>query len=318
MTAMQSPRRIASAPSATLWVPVAQADTMQMLWPMAPVSMAIIPEVESTRPLAMNVGGTARGPRSWSVAPGLDHELLAAGAGAEDDADLLAVRVVDLEARVGDRLLGGRHAVLEADLGPPDRLGVEPRERVEVVDLAGRLGLVSAHVEAGDLAEAAPAVDEVVPGGPLVVADRADDAEAGDGDAAVVVGSAHSVRFSSRSWSGVRRGLGWGSVKGTARRSGAAGSSVASASTSGAIRLMRPVRTRPGPTSTNVSTPSADHPLDGGHPVDAGREVVDELRAAGLGGGQRAAVGVGAERADAGRRTGRRRGRRASPRPPRP
>ena len=36
MTAMQSPRRIASAPSATLWVPVAQADTMHMLWPIAP------------------------------------------------------------------------------------------------------------------------------------------------------------------------------------------------------------------------------------------------------------------------------------------
>ena len=66
MTAMQSPRRIASAPSATLWVPVAQADTMQTLWPIAPVSIAIIPDVESTRALAMNVGATLRGPFSWS------------------------------------------------------------------------------------------------------------------------------------------------------------------------------------------------------------------------------------------------------------
>ena len=40
MTAMQSPRRIASAASPTLWVPVAQADTMHTLWPIAPVSMA--------------------------------------------------------------------------------------------------------------------------------------------------------------------------------------------------------------------------------------------------------------------------------------
>ena len=46
MTAMQSPRRIASAPSATLWVPVEQAETIAMLWPIAPVSIAIIPEVE--------------------------------------------------------------------------------------------------------------------------------------------------------------------------------------------------------------------------------------------------------------------------------
>ena len=67
MTAMQSPRRIASAPSATLWVPVAQAETMQTLWPIAPVSMAIIPEVESTSALAMKVGGTRFGPFSWSV-----------------------------------------------------------------------------------------------------------------------------------------------------------------------------------------------------------------------------------------------------------
>ena len=61
---MQSPRRIASAASATLWVPVAQADTMHRLWPIAPVSIAIIPEHESTRALAMNVGATVRGPRS--------------------------------------------------------------------------------------------------------------------------------------------------------------------------------------------------------------------------------------------------------------
>ena len=50
-----------------LWVPVAQADTTHMLWPMAPVSMAIIPEHESTRALAMNVGATVRGPRSWRL-----------------------------------------------------------------------------------------------------------------------------------------------------------------------------------------------------------------------------------------------------------
>jgi len=67
ITAMQSPRRIASAASATLWVPVAQAETMQMLWPIAPVSIAIIPDVESTRALAMNVGATRLGPLSCRV-----------------------------------------------------------------------------------------------------------------------------------------------------------------------------------------------------------------------------------------------------------
>ena len=40
---------------------------MQTLWPMAPVSMAIIPEQLSTRAFAMNVGATVRGPRSWRL-----------------------------------------------------------------------------------------------------------------------------------------------------------------------------------------------------------------------------------------------------------
>jgi hypothetical protein len=67
ITAMQSPRRIASAASPTLWVPVAHAETMQTLWPIAPVSIAIIPEQLSTSALAMNVGATVRLPRSWSA-----------------------------------------------------------------------------------------------------------------------------------------------------------------------------------------------------------------------------------------------------------
>ncbi len=59
---------------------------------------------------------------------------------------------------------------------------------------------------------------------------------------------------------------------------------------------MRPVRTRPGPTSMNVVTPVGAHPLDGRHPVDAGREVVDELGPAPLGGRDRRGIGVGEER----------------------
>ena len=38
-----------------------------MLWPIAPVSIAIIPDVESTRALAMNVGWTRFGPFSSRV-----------------------------------------------------------------------------------------------------------------------------------------------------------------------------------------------------------------------------------------------------------
>ena len=128
ITAMQSPRRIASAPSATLWVPVAQADTMQMLWPIAPVSIAIIPDVESTRALAMNVGGDAFGPFSRS-GRSFDHQLLAAGPRAEHDADVGPVGIVDLEPGVGERLLRGRDAVVHLALAAPDRLRIHPLRR---------------------------------------------------------------------------------------------------------------------------------------------------------------------------------------------
>ena len=64
MTVCTSPRRISSAPSPTQLVPVEHAVTMHMLWPMAPVSIAIMPDVESVRAFAMKVGATRPGP--WS------------------------------------------------------------------------------------------------------------------------------------------------------------------------------------------------------------------------------------------------------------
>ena len=95
---------------------------MQTLWPIAPVSIASIPDAESTRALAMNVGGTPPRALLVEVDPGVDHQLLAARAGAEDDADLLAVLVGDLEAGVGERLLAGGDAELHRASrsgGPP-------------------------------------------------------------------------------------------------------------------------------------------------------------------------------------------------------
>ena len=75
-----------------------------------------------------------------------------------------------------------------------------------------------------------------------------------------------------------------------------AGSSAGMISASGTIRLSRPVRTRPGPTSTNVRDAVGGHPLHDADPVDARRQVLDELRPAGLRGRQRTRVGVGEER----------------------
>ena len=123
---MQSPRRIASAASATLCVPVAQADTMQTLWPIAPVSIASIPDVESTRAFAMNVGGTP--PRALLLErdPGVEHQMLPAGARAVHDPDVLAVGIGDLEAGVGDGLLARGHAEPHRGLAAADRLRVHP------------------------------------------------------------------------------------------------------------------------------------------------------------------------------------------------
>src|SRR4029079_17196943 len=136
---------------------------------------------------------------------------------------------------------------------------VHPLRRVEVADLASGLRLVARDVELRDLAEAGPAFDEVAPRGLHVVADRADHAEAGDDDAAVVIGFAHARRASFLRGRVVEVGgqAGTRVAGGTGSRPGAAGSSRASASAPGAMRLIRPVRTRPVPTSRNRVTPAA-------------------------------------------------------------
>ena len=139
----------------------------------------------------MNVGATVRLPRSWRADVVVDHELLATGAGAEHDADLGAVLVGQLEAGIGERLLGRGDAEVQARLAAAGGLRVHPVAGREVVDLAGDLGLVRRRVEVGDGLQARDPVDEVGPGGVLVVADGADDPETGDDDAAVVVGSTH-------------------------------------------------------------------------------------------------------------------------------
>ena len=290
MTAMQSPRRIASAASPTLWVPVAQADTTHMLWPIAPVSMAIIPEQLSVSALAMNVGATVRGPRSLASSHEVvEHQRLPAGARPEDDPDLGPVLVGDLEARIGQRLLRGGDAEVHARLAPPGGLRVHPVGRHEVVDLAAELGLVWRRVEPGDRPEAGHAVDEAGPGGRDVVADGADDAETGDDHTTVVVGLAQDVSSVELVVRPARR-------RGRAGDRGSAGSSAAMTSASGAMRLIRPVRTRPGTDLDEGRHAGGGHPLDGADPVHPGGQVLDELGAAGLGRLDRTGVRVGEER----------------------
>jgi hypothetical protein len=46
---------------------------------------------------------------------------------------------------------------------------------------------------------------------------------------------------------------------------------------SGAMRLIKPVSTLPGPTLDEGGDPVGGHALDGGDPVDAARQVLDQL-----------------------------------------
>ena len=121
----------------------------------------------------------------------------------------------------------------------------------------------------------------------------ADDAETGDDDAAVVVGLAQDdvlLRVRVRLVRPARR-------PGRAVGRGEPGRRRRWSRRPGAMRLMRPVRTRPGPISTKVVTPAAVIRSTAADPVDAGREVLDELGAARLGGrrsgGRRRSRGAG-------------------------
>ena len=136
ITVWTSPRRISSAPSPTQLVPVEQAVTMHMLCPMAPVSIAIIPDVRSTSPLAMNVGATGSGPLSCRTIQLSSIRVCPPAPVPEDHADVLAVGIADLQAGVPDSLLGGGDAIPHCGLAAADGLGVHPRPGIEVTHLA--------------------------------------------------------------------------------------------------------------------------------------------------------------------------------------
>ena len=143
------------------------------------------------------VGDERRAHRPWAAAVQrgvvVDHQRLAARPGAEDHADLGPILIGQLEAGIGQRLLRGRDPEMEARLAAPRRLRVHPVRGGEVADLASQLGFVGGRIELGDRSETRHPVDQVGPDGGDVVADGADDAEAGDGDAAIVVGLAQGA-----------------------------------------------------------------------------------------------------------------------------
>jgi len=162
-----------------------------MFEPRMPVSMAIWPDAVSGSMLAMKNGDTVRAPLLFHLSTFSMSRYGPPPPGTEDDADVVAVVVSDLETRVRERLPGRGDAHDDVAVGAPDRLEVHPLRAVEVVHLARHLGLIGRRVPARDLLQPTPAVDQVVPRGVDVLADGGDDAETRDGYTAREVWAAH-------------------------------------------------------------------------------------------------------------------------------
>ena len=96
-----------------------------------------------------------------------------------------AVRLgAGVELGVGGRQLGGRDRVAREEVETAHLALLDEVLGIEVLDLGGDVHLVVGGVEARDRADARLAGDEPSPEGVDVVAQRRDDAEAGDDDSA--------------------------------------------------------------------------------------------------------------------------------------
>ncbi len=128
-------------------------------------------------------GEMRRGPRAAQLDAGvLDHRQ-AADAGTDDDADALGVLLGDRQAAVVEGLDARGDAVMDERIHVARFLRRDVLLDVEALDLAGDATGQRRRVEARDRVDARPAGEDVGPRFGDRVADRRDDAEAGDDDA---------------------------------------------------------------------------------------------------------------------------------------
>ena len=234
--------------------------------------------------------------------PVLDHQLLAAGAGAEHDADVLAVLVGDLEARVRDRLLRRRRRRTTwrarcARTALASIQSVATKSWTSPATLWA-YGVGSKRVRMPSPDTPLSRFDQAVV---LVVADGADDAEAGDDDAAGVIGLAHVVPFAGAGGTALRR-----SRRSRRPRPRVGERDGEAVGRGGVVEGERHDVGRDAPDQAGEDAAGADldergdaagpHRLDRAHPVHAGGQVIDELGPAAVGGGDDAGVRVGEER----------------------
>ena len=126
----------------------------------------------------------------------LNEEALSTCTRAEDDAHLFAVRIGDLKAAVAECLHGCRNAPVDLGASAADLFCVEPLAGVEALHLASNnVRGIGGWIPVGDLRDAAAPLGEGTPYVAHGVADRRDDAEAGDNDASRVIRFAHASSY---------------------------------------------------------------------------------------------------------------------------
>src|SRR5271166_4896396 len=109
----------------------------------------------------------------------VNRRLEAADAGPDDDADFVAVFLVEFQAGILQRAPAGVNAELRIAVGAADLLRRRKRGcGIEILHLPGNLRFERRRVKGGDPVNAALAGNEVVPKNLQLVADWGDDAEA--------------------------------------------------------------------------------------------------------------------------------------------
>ena len=95
-----------------------------------------------------------------------------ADAGGENHADTVLVEVLVVEVGIVDGLAGSHEGIHGVEVERAGLLAVEMLRRIEILELAGKLGLELRGVEMGDGAGAADSVNSVIPAFRHVLADR--------------------------------------------------------------------------------------------------------------------------------------------------
>ena len=111
-----------------------------------------------------------------------------ANSGAHGDTDPVTVVLCYLEPRIFDRLDTGRDTVVHEDVHAPRVAWRDVIGDIEIADGSGDLCRKPADVEVIDPGYAGPTFADIAPGSIDIVADRGQDAHAGDYDASVAQG----------------------------------------------------------------------------------------------------------------------------------